>query len=182
MELYSEIVDRNLFSFPAVRLNENCTDLDLGELCSAECSERVRSCLAFCAPGDVSCENSCIRQGFDCVDGCPCHADCFEGCDDCAADICNVCFEPGENPDYKTCLNQLELDLIQCLNDCSGSSTCVIQVILLIYCKYAQPNLSATRTSLRTSKTVHVNLVALMDVHVQITTVPRSTLQFLRSS
>ena len=107
------------------RINENCTDLDLGEICSQNCLEKLQSCQLACSPGDSSCDSKCIREAFDCVDGCPCHTDCFDGCVDCPADVCNACADPGGNQDYIKCYEKLQEIRSDCMNSCSGNSTCL---------------------------------------------------------
>ncbi|CAG5108118.1 Oidioi.mRNA.OKI2018_I69.chr1.g3641.t1.cds [Oikopleura dioica] len=116
---------REDFFDPFPRLNETCTDLDLGELCSTNCSEDLLQCLSNCNSGDASCENACVREGFDCIDGCPCHIDCPGGCEDCPAEICDVCAFPEENEDHVKCLADLEQELFDCIGKCGGNSSCL---------------------------------------------------------
>ncbi|CAG5103326.1 Oidioi.mRNA.OKI2018_I69.chr1.g720.t1.cds [Oikopleura dioica] len=81
--------NNELFSYPFLRVNESCIDLDLGELCATDCVDETLECLKFCEPDDDVCGSLCIRDGFHCIDGCPCHIECPEGCLNCPADICN---------------------------------------------------------------------------------------------
>ena len=116
---------RDSFSIHSQRLNETCTDIDLGEVCSTSCEDILLTCLDNCDWGDVSCERVCVRDGFDCIDGCPCHADCILGCQDCTADICNACAVPEENDDHVKCFAELEQELFKCIQNCGGNSSCV---------------------------------------------------------
>ncbi|CAG5108397.1 Oidioi.mRNA.OKI2018_I69.chr1.g3776.t1.cds [Oikopleura dioica] len=116
---------RESLSFASERKNETCTDLDLGEICSGECESSLLSCLSNCSSNDASCESGCVREGFDCIDGCPCHTDCILGCENCSADICNACAFPEENEDHVKCLAEFERELIECIQNCGGNSSCV---------------------------------------------------------
>ena len=113
------------FSYHLPRLNETCTDLDLGEICSTNCENNLLACLGDCNAGDAACERICIREGFDCIDRCPCHADCILGCENCPADVCSICAFPEENEDHLKCFAELENELFQCIQNCGGSSSCV---------------------------------------------------------
>ncbi|CAG5109592.1 Oidioi.mRNA.OKI2018_I69.chr2.g4112.t1.cds [Oikopleura dioica] len=116
---------RESFFHQLPKLNETCTDLDLGEICSTSCGNDLLACLGNCQNGDALCENSCVREGFDCIDGCPCHIDCPAGCQDCPADICNICAFPEENEEHIKCLADLEQELMECIGNCGGNSSCL---------------------------------------------------------
>ncbi|CAG5101913.1 Oidioi.mRNA.OKI2018_I69.chr1.g58.t1.cds [Oikopleura dioica] len=103
-----------------LRLNETCTDLELGEICTSHCADEISKCMAECPPGDVSCENICIRDGFTCVDGCPCNIDCPTGCQDCPAFVCSACFSPENNEDHVNCIEFFGNELSKCTKNCEN--------------------------------------------------------------
>ena len=128
---FGDFSTRDLLKLEAIsRLNETCTDLDLGEICTTNCADATSNCLSNCLSGDASCENICIREGFACIDGCPCHIDCPGGCEGCSNDICNACLEPESYEDHVKCLEDYEKVLFDCFQDCAGNTLCINQCTL----------------------------------------------------
>ena len=44
-----------------------------------------------------ACVNGCKRDGFVCMDACPCHSECPIGCLNCDSWACNACEDPSIN-------------------------------------------------------------------------------------
>jgi len=60
-------------------------DQDRKSLCESVCSEVVGACVTKCGgfDGDQSCVSVCKREGWECVDECPCNDNCSDGCVGC---------------------------------------------------------------------------------------------------
>ena len=90
--------------------------MNLGEVCTEICIDVMIDCINNCKDDD--CKRECARDEAICVDGklmsqnlcdtliegfdekffveCPCHAECYEGCNDCENPICQ-CQVQGSN-------------------------------------------------------------------------------------
>jgi len=57
-------------------------DQDRKSLCESVCGEVVGACVTKCGgfDGDQSCVSVCKREGWECVDECPCNDNCSDGC------------------------------------------------------------------------------------------------------
>ena len=45
-------------------------------------------CVESCDSSDVNCLATCGRVVAECIDSCPCHTDCINGCNGCQNQIC----------------------------------------------------------------------------------------------
>ena len=64
----------------------DCPDLDLAEECENECMDYLIDCVQICE--DDPCRSKCYRDNVACIDDCPCHANCIDGCSGCSHPIC----------------------------------------------------------------------------------------------
>ena len=62
----------------------------------------------------------------DCVNRCPCQAECSKGCHDCPHPICS-CKNPSTLPDYQLCEDEVNSKLLECINNCGDDLACVSQ-------------------------------------------------------
>ena len=78
----------------------------------------LRTCISDCQ-SDPECAQ-CYRAEINCVDACPCHAECPQGCLFCYHPICysEECDEYEINNNYKTCLFDAQDILGSCNLDC----------------------------------------------------------------
>ena len=93
-----------------------CPDYELSTSCAKQCSSLQDECWLNC-DGDTLCDYQCSRDGFECIDSCPCFSQCPNGCDGCLNTVC-VCAIPDENPDYIICSELAELDYLKCVVKC----------------------------------------------------------------
>ena len=63
-------------------------DYIIGKLCTEQCVGYLVECVAECN-NDPVCISMCAREESKCVDSCPCHTDCMEGCFGCEHPLCN---------------------------------------------------------------------------------------------
>ena len=63
-------------------------DFIIGKLCTEQCVGYLVECVAECN-NDPVCISMCAREESKCVDSCPCHTDCMEGCFGCEHPLCN---------------------------------------------------------------------------------------------
>ena len=63
-------------------------DYVIGKLCTEQCVGYLVECVAECN-NDPVCISMCAREESKCVDSCPCHTDCMEGCFGCEHPLCN---------------------------------------------------------------------------------------------
>jgi len=71
-----------------VKLDENCPDTFLNEICQGRCADDALSCVGNCDANDSSCISSCLRGEADCNEECPCRSKCANGCSGCDNDVC----------------------------------------------------------------------------------------------
>ena len=73
------------------KLNENCVDDIIGKICNEQCVGILVQCTIGCESDSV-CISNCAREEAKCIDSCPCHTECYDGCDGCDHYLCNqVC-------------------------------------------------------------------------------------------
>ena len=84
------------------RLNEDCVDIILGKLCNEQCVGYLVDCVAKC-DNDSVCIANCGREESNCVNSCPCNADCIDGCDGCEHPFCTQCDDIDLNEDFQKC-------------------------------------------------------------------------------
>merc|ERR1711911_510389 len=70
------------------KLNENCVDDLLGKICNEQCVGILVQCTIGCESDSV-CISNCAREEAKCIDSCPCHTECFDGCEGCDHYLCN---------------------------------------------------------------------------------------------
>ena len=87
------------------RLNEDCVDIILGKICNEQCVGYLVDCVAKCN-NDSICIANCGREESKCVNACPCHADCIDGCEECEHPFCTQCNDIDSNEDYQKCEGQ----------------------------------------------------------------------------
>merc|ERR1711953_10640 len=108
--------------------NENCPVEERESACVRQCSSDYDFCKNNCNENGF-CEDNCSRDMFDCGNSCPCHTDCFAGCIGCQSHVCDTCFIPDENEDFKRCVSTAERDYVHCLSFCSSDSICSSQCL-----------------------------------------------------
>ena len=69
----------NIFD-TAPLVDPNCADIELAKVCEDFCIDDLAKCLTDCST-DSTCAAACYRAEIECVDSCPCHADCPQGKD-----------------------------------------------------------------------------------------------------
>ena len=47
----------------------------------------IKECIQGC--DSDSCISQCTRYEVECIDACPCHTDCYDGCKNCDNPICS---------------------------------------------------------------------------------------------
>merc|ERR1712131_12458 len=107
------------------KLNENCVDDIIGKICNEQCVGILVQCTIGCESDSV-CISNCAREEAKCIDSCPCHTECYDGCDGCDHYLCNQCEDVEANEDFHRCEDTLANELAQCLAACGGSSSCII--------------------------------------------------------
>ena len=70
------------------KLNENCVDDIIGKICNEQCVGILVQCTIGCE-NDSVCISECAREEAKCIDACPCHTECFDGCEGCDHYLCN---------------------------------------------------------------------------------------------
>ena len=80
-------------------------------------------CIIECA-GDSTCASACSREQITCVDSCPCHSLCFDGCDGCPNHIC-TCRDHKEDFNYQNCLLDAEVKFGECFIGCDHDADCI---------------------------------------------------------
>ena len=59
-------------------VDPNCSDIELAKVCENLCIDDLAKCITDCST-DSTCAAACYRAEIDCIDSCPCHADCPQG-------------------------------------------------------------------------------------------------------
>ena len=80
-------------------------------------------CIIECN-GDSTCASACSREQIGCVDACPCHSLCYEGCDGCPNHIC-TCRDHKEDFNYQNCLLDAEIKFGDCFIECDHDAECI---------------------------------------------------------
>ena len=74
-------INRNISETDIAPLvDPNCPNIELAHECEDLCVEDLGKCITACG-NDSSCTADCYRGEIDCIDSCPCHADCPQGQD-----------------------------------------------------------------------------------------------------
>ena len=61
--------------------------MDKAEECEDDCMFYLIECVQNCQ--DEPCRSQCYRANVACIDACPCHKDCIDGCLNCSHPICS---------------------------------------------------------------------------------------------
>ena len=61
-------------------VDPNCPDIELAKDCENLCIDVLAECVTDCST-DSNCSANCYRDEIECIDSCPCHADCPQGQD-----------------------------------------------------------------------------------------------------
>ena len=61
-------------------VDPNCPDIELAKDCENLCIDVLADCVTACST-DSNCSAQCYRDEIECIDSCPCHADCPQGQD-----------------------------------------------------------------------------------------------------
>ena len=106
-------------------LSDQCPDDELSHQCARECYSLVQACQDQCGQlMDYHCMSECDFELEECIQFCPCHTGCPDGCSGCNTPFCQ-CNDKTANPDYNNCIEQLDEVYIKCVIDCNYDSTCL---------------------------------------------------------
>ena len=67
---------------------QECSSPENARYCENDCFIQTSQCLQECI--DQVCINGCTREGLTCLDACPCHSECPNGCEDCENKACKL--------------------------------------------------------------------------------------------
>ena len=81
-----------------LRYNEPCSHPENAILCEDGCGQDYFDCERKCH--DQGCNNECKRVAGLCLDTCPCHPGCSQGCIGCDNWSCEICAVPDSDPQH----------------------------------------------------------------------------------
>ena len=59
-------------------VDPDCPDIEFAKVCENFCIDDLAKCVSDCST-DSTCTAACYRAEIECIDACPCHADCPQG-------------------------------------------------------------------------------------------------------